>query len=173
MAVIRLIEPKDVNRLGEIHARGWQVGYKGIFPDEFLDSITAEDRASRWLERANNPNAEDRSHWTIEDEGNVQGFLSIGPNRDPDLVSDTTYELFALYVDPQAWGKSYGHQLTEHGINKARELGGWNDMTLWVLADNARGRKFYKRQGFVLEGGQKDWDRGGVVLSQLRYRIEL
>ncbi|MBV8804022.1 MAG: hypothetical protein JO042_03220, partial [Sinobacteraceae bacterium] len=31
-----------------VHVRGWQVGYKGLLPDEYLASLKPEDRARRY-----------------------------------------------------------------------------------------------------------------------------
>ena len=42
--------------------------------------------------------------------------------------------------------------------------------SLWVLADNERARRFYKRHGFEPDGVEKIEEIGGKPLTEVRYR---
>ena len=34
-----------------VHVRSWQVAYRGLFPDDYLDGLRAEDRLAQGLRR--------------------------------------------------------------------------------------------------------------------------
>ena len=48
---------------------------------------------------------------------------------------------------------------------------GYLSTTLWVLADNARGRGFYEAGGWRPDGRSKKFGDAGIV--ELRYGLEL
>ena len=46
----------------------------------------------------------------------------------------------------------------------------FKSVTLWVLTDNARGRRFYECAGFAPDGGAKSVVVEGENLPEIRYR---
>ena len=34
--------------VARVHVRSWQVGYRGLLPDAYLDGLRAEERAERY-----------------------------------------------------------------------------------------------------------------------------
>jgi len=51
MAVtVRPAQVRDARDITSAHVTAWQVAYRGIFPDPFLDGLTDEfeDRVRRW-----------------------------------------------------------------------------------------------------------------------------
>jgi GNAT superfamily N-acetyltransferase len=68
--------------------------------------------------------------------------------------------LEALYVVPEAWGSGLADDLYELAAAVAGP-----DATLWVLRDNARGRRFWERKGWRPTGEE---DASGAV--ELLYR---
>lgn len=69
-------------------------------------------------------------------------------------------ELHALYVTPTAWGQGIGARLL---------VAAGPVQHLWVLRDNSRGRRFWERHGWVLDGTERE--AYGVV--ELRYRRDV
>jgi hypothetical protein len=49
-------------------------------------------------------------------------------------------------------------------------LRGYPSATLWVLEDNLRARRFYEREGWILDGGRRDEAFLGVTVPEVRYR---
>ena len=45
---LRLANPSDAHGLAEMHVATWQVAYRGLLPDDFLDGLTVAARAERW-----------------------------------------------------------------------------------------------------------------------------
>ncbi|HUF94538.1 MAG TPA: hypothetical protein VMO52_00495 [Acidimicrobiia bacterium] len=45
----RTPEVRDAADLGSVHVRAWQAAYRGgLMPDEYLESLSAEQRAEMW-----------------------------------------------------------------------------------------------------------------------------
>jgi hypothetical protein len=50
---------------------------------------------------------------------------------------------------------------------------GYTEAVLWVLPDNARGRRFYELAGWTTDGTQRTSEVRGVVVPEVRYRRRL
>jgi GNAT superfamily N-acetyltransferase len=78
-------------------------------------------------------------------------------------------ELRSLYVAPQAWGTGIAVPLMAAAIDAIR-ADGHAEATLWVVDANARARRFYEREGWVLTGDTKETEFGP---EELRYQLQL
>jgi GNAT superfamily N-acetyltransferase len=76
-------------------------------------------------------------------------------------------ELYALYLLPAWWSAGVGRALMTSALDALRG-DRYRRVVLWVLADNARGRRFYERAGFTLDGGTNILTGLGGVL-EVRY----
>jgi len=76
-------------------------------------------------------------------------------------------ELYALYLLPAWWSAGVGRALMTSVLDALRG-DRYRRVTLWVLADNARARRFYERAGFTLDGGTNVLTGLGGVL-EVRY----
>ncbi len=99
------------------------------------------------------------------------GFCSLIRSRDPGSGADTS-EIAAIYVDPEHWRAGVGRALVEASLDSARSTG-YRVLTLWVLASNVMGRRFYERLGFAPDGETKVEQRESYSLHEIRYKREL
>src|SRR5215831_1657889 len=76
-------------------------------------------------------------------------------------------ELYALYLLPAWWSAGVGRALMTSVLDTLRSHR-YRRVVLWVLADNARARRFYERAGFTLDGGTNVLTGLGGVL-EVRY----
>jgi ribosomal protein S18 acetylase RimI-like enzyme len=167
--MIRSATPDDARAVATIHVEAWRAAYRGIVPDEFLDSLSIEGRVSAWRQ---NLLAADTSTWVAQESDAIVGWISAGPSRDTDAGSSVG-EIWAVYVAPACWRKGVGRSLCVQAEQHLHEEG-FIAMTLWVLRDNERAVKFYRSYGFVLDiGATKEIDRGGKTLSEVRFRKPL
>lgn len=172
VAKVRRAEAADAAQIADVHVRSWQVAYRGLIPQDYLDGLDAArlvDGRARHLSQLD---------WTrggvlvAEGESELVGFANCCPSRDEDASQDRVGEIAAIYLAEQAWGKGIGRQLMTAALAHLAELG-YQEATLWVLDTNARARQFYEAAGFRLDGAVKVDDRGEFQLHELRYRRPL
>jgi GNAT superfamily N-acetyltransferase len=96
----------------------------------------------------------------------IYGFASTAPSRDPDLTDHG--ELYALYVDPERWGRGIGVALISAARGRLSALG-FRNATLWVLAGNVRAERFYQVDGWVSDGLRRTDTVWGVTVDEVRY----
>jgi GNAT superfamily N-acetyltransferase len=167
---IRIAESSDSKSIAQVHTRSWQSAYRGILPDEWLDGLRWEERKIRWdailssSTRGNVFVAANAQHKII-------GFASIGPSRDEDIEQHRTHELYAIYLTPENWGMGIGAALFLTVLKEVPESAKW--LSLWVLEENLRGRKFYESLGFLLDGATKSAEIDGYHPEEVRYCLAL
>jgi GNAT superfamily N-acetyltransferase len=103
-------------------------------------------------------------------EGEVIGFVGCGRSMDEDAEEDTG-EVYAIYLRPEVVGTGVGRSLFFRANDHLR-ASGFRRATLWVLAENARTRRFYEIAGWRADGTEKTEDWDGFPLREARYRIE-
>ncbi|WP_426348239.1 GNAT family N-acetyltransferase [Alloiococcus sp. CFN-8] len=154
---------ESAKALGIIHSASWKSAYKGIIPDEILNGITPEKR-EKYFEKALSLDWEKDA--IINVNGKEAGFISIGECRDDD--KNSTYgEIRGLYLLPEYWGQGFGKALFTWGI-KELEKQNYTSISIWVLEDNIRARRFYEKQGFIFDGTVKEIIIG-KKLNEVRY----
>ena len=158
---IRPASPDDALAIETIRVNGWRSAYRHVFPAADLDALSID--AERWRSRLHVP----PPGWltvVCEDDGRVVGFASTGPSRDEDEIG----ELYAIYVDPEAWSTGAGRALMTAAEERLEAE--WDAALLWVLEENPRARGFYERAGWAPDGVRKAEERFGVRAPEVRYR---
>jgi RimJ/RimL family protein N-acetyltransferase len=168
--VVRTAVEADARAIAEIHVADWRWAYKGLVPDGLLDSLSVDRREEMWRRGF----ARGRAGWAVfvaERDGTVIGFVGCGPGMDDD-AGDETGEVYAIYLRPDVVGTGVGRALFARATDHLRQFG-FRRATLWVLANNARTRRFYEIAGWRPDGTEKlqDWD--GHQLHEVRYEIDL
>lgn len=165
----------DAGAVARVQVRGWQVGYRDLLPAQFLADLSApvsvESRTTTW-EGWLAGGAEVVLAVGAGDQ--VLAFCSHGRSRDEGAVGSTG-ELYGMYADPDAWGTGAGAAAHDEAVRRLVARG-FRRATLWVLERNARGRRFYERQGWLLDtspGSRKTEEIGGADLVEVRYRRDL
>ncbi|MGH7634858.1 MAG: GNAT family N-acetyltransferase [Gemmatimonadaceae bacterium] len=160
--------PADARAVASVHVRAWQVGYRGLIAQEYLDALRPEDRASRYTFGSADP-----AHPTTivaTEAGVVRGFATVGGSRD---VHDArTGELLACYVDPDAWRRGIGRLLETEARARLASLG-FTSAVLWVLERNNRAQRFYRAVGWESDGVARTEECWGVLVNELRFRRAL
>ncbi|GGR70130.1 N-acetyltransferase [Micromonospora fulviviridis] len=181
MPTIRREEPDDAEAIARVHIRGWQAGYAGIMPDEVLNRLNP----AAWAQRRRDLGTADPEHpfttLVAEVDGVVVGFTTFGPyrnNQDRGDLDARYGEVLALYLEPAHWRSGIGRALHAAARTGLAERA-WTEYRLWVLADNARARRFYERAGLSPDGEESTYPvplhggRDPVRLLELRYTARL
>lgn len=163
---IRPADPSDAAAIARVHIASWQEAYAGIVPTEYLTALDPDQRQERWAEHLSNGPRDGVRTWVADDGSRILGFASVGPARDEDAGRDDE-EIYSIYLDPKMWGKGVARDLMRTVLAEVATAGA---LTLWVLADNARARHFYRRHGFTPDGAERLEELGGVQLLEVRYR---
>ena len=167
---LRDAAPADAEALAEVHVASWKAAYRGLMPDAFLDGLAPADRLDRWRKRFAEPGTR---ILVWEEGGRITGFCFGGSSRDQDTGPCRCGEIYAIYLRPEAWGRSIGRALYEAAIEDLRSRG-FQELTLWVLRGNRRARDFYERMGMTLDGADKVKTMPpGIQLDEVRYRRPL
>lgn len=162
---LRIAAPPDARGIAEVHVATWRSAYRGLVAPRYLDGLDANARVTQWQRILSEVPAE-RRHWVAASGGLTVGFASAGPARDEDL--DATGELYALYVSPEHWCQGIGAALLDAALTFVRTQGRPR-VSLWVLADNDRARRFYERAAFAPDGATRRHLYGETELSSIRY----
>jgi ribosomal protein S18 acetylase RimI-like enzyme len=168
---IRAATPEDAVGIAAVPIAGWQAAYQEILPASYLGGLSVEDSASPWRRRieARSPGGRGRVLVAVE-RGLIAGFNSFGPSQDSD--ANGWAEVFAFYVAPDRWRLGIGRALMQAGVVGLRESG-FDEVRLWVLEDNAIGRAFYEKDGWLRDGERRLVDTrltGGAEVVEVRYR---
>ena len=155
------------------HVRSWQSAYRGKMPQDYLDGLDPAVRAETWRRiMAETEPSRGGVLTAVAESGGITGFASFGPARDPDTDQRRTGEVFAIYVDPDAWGTGTGRQLMAGAAAELARLG-YTDAILWVLDTNDRARRFYALAGWKEDGASKTDGSRGFDIAEVRYRRTL
>ena len=199
--VIRAGSAADAVQVAAVQREGWFAAYDGIIPAAIIDRVTAPDGGARirqtfrtrpWQRllvavavdgSPSRPSARPPGRPPGWPSGpGVVGYASFGPETDVlgapwphPLTADGedrhVAELYALYVRPAWWSTGTGRALVDRVLARTSEAG-YRSVTLWVLRDNRRARRFYERAGFTPDGATNVLAGLGGV-TELRYRREL
>jgi ribosomal protein S18 acetylase RimI-like enzyme len=164
--IIRSARPEDALLIATIHVEAWRVAYRGIIPDEYLRSLSIEQRRASWQQalEAGHPLT-----WVAEEGDAALGWISAAASRDAD-AGQSTGEIWAVYIDPGHWGEGAGRALCDAAEQELRSRG-FTEVTLWVLKDNERALRFYASNGFSPDACEdRIIERGGKELHGVRMR---
>ena len=161
MRTYRAATDEDCFDIANISIEGWRFAYKGIMPDETLNTLDANARAEgRAAYIKENP----LSSIVCTENNKLVGFVDYEKCRDSDS-SDSTGEVWAIYVLPEYIGQGIGRELFSKALADLSQRG-FTDASVWVLQQNHIARGFYERQGFTADGVQREYQG----LPEIRYQ---
>ena len=192
MVVIRAGSAAHAAQISAVQRETWFAAYEGVIAPEVIDRVTVPDDGARvrqsfrtrpWQRMLvavdSGPGTSGPGDPTA---GGVVGYASFGPETDvlnapwphpltADGEGGRVAELYALYVRPAWWSTGTGRALMEKVLARSAAAG-YRFITLWVLRDNQRARRFYERAGFAPDGAANVLTGLGGV-HEVRYRRRL
>ena len=125
----------------------------GNFSPEEIE--IALELVDEWLSHGE---ASDYICWVLEDDGEVRGYVCIGPTP----LTAGTFDLYWIAVDPSVQGHGYGQALTRLAENEARARGGRLLLIETASQESYAGTvRFYERAGYQLVSKIADFYRVG------------
>ena len=153
----------DPYEISNIYESSWKYAYKGIIPQEYLDSIPK----GRW---AASINKKGMQSLVIDDNGKLIGTAGICRSR-WERFHDCG-EIVSIYLLPEYIGKGIGSKLLKRCIDELK-LQGFNKILLWVLEENTRARGFYEKNGFLCTDEYISDNIGGKSLREIMYILDI
>lgn len=166
---IRAATPDDAYDVASVRVTSWRATYRGTVPDSYLDMLSPDESADRW--RAMAAGEMPGTGLLICDvDGRTVGFAAYGAARPPSFGH--TGELYATYYLPEAMGKGYGSAMLRHVTADLRRLG-HDDMIVWVMEANARGRAFYENilRARCIDGSRQSFEIDGATIFEVAYSL--
>ncbi|ROU02270.1 GNAT family N-acetyltransferase [Marinobacter sp. R17] len=163
---IQIATSQDCRAIAELQVQAWQHAYRDILPEHYLDALSVSKKEAMWHRLVQRHPGQLLVARATTD---IDGFIAFGPSRDEDAPNNRA-EIWAIYVYVASWSKGTG-RLLWHQALKRLVAEGFESVSLWVLANNARAIRFYERAGFVLEPDScRGIEIGGTSVKALRYR---
>lgn len=166
---IRRAVADDVKEIARVNVASWRSAYRGIVPDQFLDTMRPLDRYDRWIKVVTSSTA--TTLVAVDDTGRIGSYCVVTPARDAG-VGPETGELAAIYADPELRGTGAGHAVHEAGIAKLSGEG-FCRAVLWVFCDNAPSRRFYEAHGWTEDPIRQYYRVEQCQIEEMRYSREL
>jgi len=139
--------PKDAFEYAANHIACWQVAYKGILSDEYLDNMNVEQMTEVNQKILSEPGA--FTCYYVEYNEKMIGRLVISESRDEDKPD--AGEIAAMYLLDTFWNKGYGRMMMDFSLAELKHMG-HDEVFLWTLEANTRARRFYEKCGFTFDG---------------------
>jgi L-amino acid N-acyltransferase YncA len=167
--IIRPATPDDAHAVAAVRVASWRATYRGIVSDSYLDALTEAESEDLWraVAAGENPGAE---LLVCEVDNRIVGFAAYGAARPPTF--DHSGELYATYYLSEATGKGYGSAVLRDVTAGLRRLG-HNDMIVWVMEANARGRNFYENvlHARLVDGSRQSFAIDGTTIWEVAYSL--
>ena len=138
---IRRATEDDLIGIAHVHVETWQSTYAGIIPDDYLQSLTIENRAKNW--RRNLKTIHTTTFIAENEAGDIIGFAAGGPEQTRDPYYQA--EIYAIYILDAYQRKGIGKQLIKP-IVELLLAKNYENMIIWALEKNSN-RSFYQSLG--------------------------
>lgn len=158
---IRRAELSDAESIARVHVASWRTTYPGIVPQAYLDSLDEAVFAGRWRQGMSENNL---PILLAEDEGGVFGFITGGPNREPEHGDRYDGELYAVYLLQRYQGGGIGRELVRRLAALLRDEGR-KGMMVWLLRENPAAG-FYRHLG-AGDVAAREIEIGGAKLAEI------
>lgn len=142
MITYRTATPEDTAAIAQLHTQSWQLHYRGMMSDRYLDEDIAEERLAEWQKRMSQPNPDQYILLAMEEE-QLCGFACVYLHYDPEWGA----LLDNLHVLPNWQRQGIARELVIRTAAWVREQTPEAKYHLLVLAGNERAIKFYDRMG--------------------------
>ena len=159
--IVRRAEISDAKQIAKVHVDSWRTTYKGIIPDDVLDSLSYQKREERWAIIIPN----DFVFVAETKEGESVGF-STGAKERSGNYKGYFGEISSIYILEEHQGKGLGKSLVKPIIQELEKLEIYS-MIVLVLEDNDS-RLFYESLG-AKKIDKLQVEIGGKKLNELVY----
>ena len=158
---VRAAMSSDCPAITSAYIASWRAGYRDLLTQAELDVLAETRRGHDWGTAISQP---DRIVLVAEDDSaRSSGWSNV--NTRPSRGRLPWLQM--LYVIPSAWGTGTANGLLHNALDVAHRAG-HHSVWLEVVDRQMRARRFYEREGFVLDNTMKPGSNG--LFDLLYYR---
>ncbi len=146
--IIRQAKRSDIEQIAKVQVSSWNTTYRGILPDELIDSRTVENRIESMKTNWKGFHGDIISRIVIVAEtesDEIVGFAAGGDIFQGDYPYDA--EGYAFYIIKEYQQKGIGTLLLKELVKFLLSFG-FKSMIIWILEENPA-CKFYEKLGGV------------------------
>lgn len=160
---IRAADQRDIPALVALKRQCWEETYRGIYPDEKIDTFSPSQHAARFQLMVKDP---ERHLFIAEVEGRAAGYLEYGLPLRP--FRAFRREIGLLYLLREFQHKGYGRQLFSLGQDAIYREG---ETQFFVSCNkyNTPAIAFYKRMGGCIIHTDPDQEDRSIPQVKLLY----
>ena len=138
--IIRDAVYDDIDKIAKLYISNWKETYKGLLPEDYLNSLTKEYAVEKWNKYLKNKN-----HIFVAYEGNE--FLGFVASKKDDNEEGYWY-LDSLHITKNSRGKGIGTKLI-YKVGKYALTNGYQCMSICIVKGNDSAKSIYKKLGAV------------------------
>lgn len=142
---IRRAEISDSDGIAKVHVDAWKETYKGLINDDYLNSLSYEEKSKKWKEVIKDDTQPQRTFVIENDSKTIVGFAFCGINMEKEYEYDA--DLHAVYILKAYQNRGYGSKITKIAAKALVDLG-CSSLIIWALKDNNYCR-FYEKIGGI------------------------
>ncbi|MFB6145495.1 MAG: N-acetyltransferase family protein [Candidatus Nanohaloarchaea archaeon] len=132
---IRHAEPQDAEGIHDIALKSWKDAYSRFLSEDTIEEVIEDWYSVEDLEEETG----DQIFYVAEKDGKVVGFVHA-------TIEDGGASLHRIYLDPDYQRQGIGSKLYERMMKELPET--TEKIELEVLAENKKGKSFYRKKGF-------------------------
>jgi len=149
---IRAAHVGDAEALAEAHVRAWRQTYGEQVPEHVYARLE-QGGPERWWRQVAEPDGTATWVGVVREGGALAGFAVAEATGPGDV---RPLRLSSLYVLADWHGQGLGRALLEHALGDAPAY-------LWVAEHNDRAQRFYRHNGFTLDGARQVEEQWGGI----------
>lgn len=160
---------REAQDIANLHVIATAAAYKGLVPDEHLNTMPSAKRLNLWREAIEYG---DPQVQVALDGETIVGFVGFDRSRDKG-TKNTVGEVWSIYVAPSHWGKGVGLALWD-AAREALVDEGCTTVTIWIPLRNERALRFFDLAGFKRElNTAKTVPMGDIKIEEIRLKRAL
>lgn len=144
--IVRRAVVGDAESIVPMHLQTHREAYGDLLPEGVF--AERETNIPERVKRCRSIITTAREYWVAEDELGLLGFIIVDSTRDKGTLRLRETELQSIYVLKRGYGTGAGQALVDAAL-------GSQPATVWLLEDNLRAMRFYRKLGFELNGNRK------------------
>lgn len=160
--------PNHVEGIAKVCIEGYWATYSNIYSKDYIEKVIKDFyNKERILNEVTHSSKEWGGYFVALENGEVIGAGGGG------MISDTSGELFVLYLKPNRRNEGIGTLLLNAITNQQKEFGA-KEQWVSVQKGNQKGIPFYEAKGFQFQYEQKGYyDKEGKSYISLRYKRQI